>query len=218
MKPLFILNFKLYPEAAGTKALRLIDIFSKVKSQRYELILAPPTSLLGQARQRTGLPLLAQHSDPVLLGAYTGHISPQELKLLGIEGTLLNHSERRIPLAQIAKTIALCQKHRRMTVVCASTLAEIKKIARLHPDAIAYEPPALIGGSVSVTSAKPEIIADAVRLVHRISPLTTVLCGAGVHTREDVKAALSLGTRGVLIGHAVLRARKPGEKIRELMG
>ena len=46
-------------------------------------------------------------------------------------------------------------------------------------------------------------------LVSGISPKTKVLCGAGIHSKEDLGQALLLGTGGVLIGHAVPKSKDP---------
>ncbi len=240
---MIIINFKLYPEAVGEKALSLAVQLSKIKCSKinfaahskvnlkmpfqmplqfpvsaYQVALAPPMTMLGEIRKFTSLPLFAQAVDAVPLGAFTGHTSPEELKLLKVQGAILNHSEKKIPLSQLKKTIQLCQKNRIITVVCASNLIEINKIARLHPDYLAYEPRELIGRKISVTQARPRIITEAVAAVQKISSKTKVLCGAGVHSSEDLRKALQLGTCGILISHAVTKAKKHAEKLEEIMG
>ena len=217
MKPLILLNFKTYPEAAGKKALLLAKKLEKVKTKKYEMVIAPSLPTLEEVAAGTSLTVFAQHTDLAGLGPFTGKISAQELKKIGVKGTLLNHSERKIPLS-ILKTIAAdCRKNKLIVVICASSLEEAKQVARLKPDYLAYEPPELIGGNVSVTKAKPEVISKAVELVAKISPKTKVLCGAGVQAREDILKALQLGTKGVLIGHAVPKARNPAKLLGELL-
>lgn len=217
MKPLILLNFKTYPEAVGKKALLLAKKLEKVKSKKYEIIIAPSLPTLEEVAARISLKVYAQHTDLAGLGAFTGKISAQELKKIGVRGTLLNHSERKIPFFLLQKIVADCKKNKLVTIVCASSLSEAKKVAKLKPDYLAYEPPELIGGNVSVTKAKPKIIVKAVELVNKISPKTKVLCGAGVHSREDIQKALKLGTKGMLIGHAVPKAKNPEKFLRELL-
>ncbi|MBS3170120.1 triose-phosphate isomerase [Candidatus Woesearchaeota archaeon] len=217
MKPLVIINFKLYPEAVGRKAVALAVRLSKQRFSHVQLAFAPPLSTLSEIRTKTTLPLFAQHADPVPLGAYTGHLSPEELRRLGIQGTLLNHSERKFSPAQVKKTILLCKKNKLITIVCAASLNEAKKLAMFSPDYIAYEPPALIGGNVSVTKAKPGIITKVVALIQKTSPKTKLLCGAGIHSSEDLQKALQLGMHGVLIGHAVPKAKDPLLKVKQLI-
>lgn len=217
MKPLILLNFKTYPEAAGKKALTLAKKLEKVKSKKYEIIIAPSLPTLEEVTAGTLLTVYAQHADLAGLGAFTGKISVQELKKIGVKGTLLNHSERKMPFPLLQKIAADCKKNKLVIVACASSLSEAKKVAKLKPDYLAYEPLELIGGNVSVTEAKPEIIVRAVELVNKISPKTKVLCGAGVHSRKDILKALKLGTKGVLIGHAVPKAKNPEKLLRELL-
>ena len=198
MKPLILLNFKTYPEAAGKKALALARKLEKVRSTKYDLVLAPSLLTAKDVAEKTALAVFSQHADLAELGAYTGKIPVEELKMIGVKGTILNHSERKIPLPILRKIVLLCKKHKLATVVCASSLAEAKLVAALTPEYLAYEPPELIGGNISVTKAKPEIIVKAVRIVKKISPKTKVLCGAGVRSKDDVLGAPNAPGLGLL--------------------
>ena len=209
MKALILLNFKIYKEASGNKSLLLAKKLEKVKVNGYELVVAPSLLTLKEVADKTKLNVFAQHTDHVALGAHTGRISPKELKEIGAKGTILNHSERKIPIKFLGEIIEDCKKNKLKTVVCASTLSEIKKVAQFNPNYIAYEPKELIGGELSVTESKPDLVVSAVELVKEISPRTKVLCGAGVHSKEDLGHALLLGTHGVLIGHSVPKAKDP---------
>lgn len=217
MKPLILLNFKTYPEAVGKKALLLAKKLEKVKSKKYELVIAPSLPTLEEVTAGTSLIIYSQHTDLAGLGAYTGKISAEELKKIGVKGTILNHSERKVPFSILKKIAADCKKHKLITVICASSLGEVIQIAKLKPDYLAYEPLELIGGEVSVTKAKPMVIVKAVEVVKKISPKTKVLCGAGVHSREDIQKALQLGTKGVLIGHVVPKAKDPANFLKEML-
>lgn len=217
MKPLILINFKTYPEALGKRSIVLAKKLAAVKAKNFLVALAPSVLDLEEVAKTVSLPIFAQHADASAEGAHTGSVVVNELKLLGVTGTLLNHSERKIPLTVLRKTVALCKTYRLITVVCASSLAEVKKVVSLYPDYLAYEPPELIGGDISVTTAKPEIISKAVQLVKKISPHTKVLCGAGVQSGVDLLKALELGAQGVLVAHAVVRAKKPEKVLREMV-
>ncbi len=217
MKPLVIINFKTYPEAAGDKGLALAQKIAAARKNGYEVVIAPTLLTVQEIARKIRLPIYAQHVSHAELGAYTGRVPAAELKQIGVKGTLLNHSERHVPLKFLSEIVRLCRKYRLTTVLCAGHLSEVKKIAQLHPDYIAYEPKELIGSNTSVTEAKPEIILDAVHLVKSISRRTKVLCGAGVHSKADVGHALLLGTHGVLLSHAVVKARNPVKFLEEML-
>ncbi|HLC51756.1 MAG TPA: triose-phosphate isomerase [Candidatus Nanoarchaeia archaeon] len=208
-KPLILLNFKTYKEASGTKSLILAKKIAAARKNGYEIVIAPSLLTTKEIVDETNLTVFAQHSDSVELGAHTGWIPAQELVEIGVKGTILNHSEHKIPLKFLAMAIEECKKNGLVTVVCAATLEEVKKICALNPDYLAYEPKELIGGDVSVTTAEPDVIIKAVGLVKKLSPATKVLCGAGVHNKEDLGQALLLGTQGVLIGHSVPKSKDP---------
>ena len=217
MKPIVLLNFKTYKESTGKKALTLARKISKVKKNKYDVVVAPSLLTLKEIAEKTNLTVFSQHTDHISLGAHTGRIPAQELKAIGVKGTILNHSERKIPFNYLREIVDICKGSKLKTVICASTLSEVKKVAELHPDYLAYEPKELIGGEVSVTSAKPDILVKAVELVAEISPKTLVLCGAGVHSKEDLGQALLLGTKGVLIGHSVPKAKDPRKFLEEML-
>jgi triosephosphate isomerase len=90
-------------------------------------------------------------------------------------------------------------------------------VASTHPDYIAVEPPELIGGEVSVSKAKPEVIVDTINDVHEIDETIPVLCGAGVKDREDVRIAMKLGSRGILVASGVTKAKDPKAAILDLL-
>jgi triosephosphate isomerase (TIM) len=209
MKAIIVLNFKVYKEAVGKLALPLAQKVAKAKKNGYKLVVAPSLLTTREVSKKTNLTVFAQHVDPVSLGAHTGSVGVDELVQMGVKGVILNHSERKLPFAVLKETIELCKSKKLKILVCATTLAEIKKIALLHPSYIAYEPAELVGGEISVTQAKPDIIVKAVEAVKQVSSKMKLLCGAGVHSKEDLGHALLLGAEGVLIGHSVPKAANP---------
>src|SRR3989442_9161518 len=104
----------------------------------------------------------------------------------------------------MAKSIQQCQKIGLEVIACADDLAEAETLAKLSPEYIAIAPPELIGGDLSVTTAKPEVITKAVDRIRAANPSVNVLCGAGLRTRNDVAKALELGTVSVLLSSRVV--------------
>lgn len=217
MKPLILINFKTYPESIGNKALILAKSIASAKNKDYQVAIAPSMLTLREISRKIKIPVYAQHADNDSSGAQTGHILPSEIKDSGAKGVILNHSEKKIPHNILNKTIEACRKERLGVVICASSLSEIEDLAVLKPDFLAYEPKELIGGNLSVTKARPEIISKAVQTVKKISPKTKILVGAGVHSRNDLKKALELDAEGVLMAHAVVRAKNPKKFLEEFL-
>jgi triosephosphate isomerase len=215
--PLILLNFKAYEESIGKKALKLAKICEEVaKKKRVNIIIAPCLLDLELVVKKVKIPVFAQHFD-VEAGAFTGSIPILLLKKIGVKGSLINHSEKKLKFDEIKKRVELTRKHKLINIVCASNLREIKQIVTLRPDFIAYEPPELIGSGIPVSQAKPKIVKKAVELVEKISSKTKVLCGAGISSGVDVKKAIELGTKGVLIASAFVKAKSPKKKLLELI-
>ena len=209
---MIIVNFKTYKESTGQNALKLakkIEI-AAIKS-KIPVILSVPTLYLKEIKEEVSIPVYAQHADLEGYGGHTGKILLENLKDMGITGTLLNHSEYQINEEQIKETITKAKKLGIKIILCANTPAKAKKLSKLKPDFIAIEPPELIGGTISVSTAKPEVITNTVKNVD-----VPVLCGAGIHTTKDVEIALKLGAKGILLASGVVLSQNPGKEIWEL--
>jgi triosephosphate isomerase len=153
------------------------------------------------------IPVLAQHLDPITPGSHTGWLLPEAAKEAGAVGSLINHSERPLPIDQIQASIKRIKELGMASVVCASDVEMAARLASLDPDIIAVEPPELIGSGVAVSKAKPEVVSNSVKRIKEINPRIHVLCGAGVSSGEDAKRALELGAEGVLLASYVVCAK-----------
>jgi triosephosphate isomerase len=206
--PAIILNMKTYPESTGAAGMRLAAICQEVFEETGRSIaIAPQNCDLALFSNSFGLPVLGQHLDNVKQGSTTGRNTPEALKAIGCVGTLINHSEYRIPAEDVKALVSRCRELGLITVVCTKDAAESQAYAKFGPDFIAVEPPELIGGDISVTTANPKIVSDSVKLVKENSPRVKVLCGAGVKTGKDVAKAIELGADGVLLASGVVKAK-----------
>lgn len=163
------------------------------------------------------LPVFAQHMDPIRPGSHTGHILPEAVKGAGAVGTLINHSERRLSLKAIQRTVQRAEEVGLLSLVCADTPKRTSQVAAFKPDMVAIEPPELIGTGIPVSKAQPEIVVNAVNLVRKQDSRVIVLCGAGITTGEDVTAALALGAQGVLLASGVVKAQNRRKVILDLV-
>lgn len=174
----------------------------------HDVAVAPQSAHLERVA-RTGAATWAQHVDPEPPGSHTGSASAEAAAEAGASGTLLNHSERRLRLADIDAGLRAADRVGLETVVCANNPDQVAAAAALGPDAVAVEPPELIGSGTPVSRADPGIVEDAVAAAARVDPDVDVLCGAGISTGEDVAAARELGSSGVLLASGVAKADDP---------
>jgi len=214
--PLILVNFKTYPEATGEKAVKLAKTAEKISLETEVCIgIAPQFVDIAPISQAVSVPVFAQHIDPIAPGSFTGHILPESIREAGAVGTLINHSERRLTLADIDATITRARESDLLSVVCANNASVSAAAAALKPNMIAVEPPELIGTGIPVSKAKPEVVSGTVELVKRVNPDMVILCGAGITTGEDVAAALRLGTEGVLVSSGIVKAKDPYKALLE---
>jgi len=208
--PIILVNFKTYLEATGRKAVKLAKVADRVSREtRISICVAPQFTDIALVAREVEIPVFAQHIDPIKPGSHTGYVLADAVKEAGAVGTLINHSERQLKLSEIDAAIKIAQEKGLISLVCANNHTTSAAVAALRPDIVAVEPPELIGTGMSVSKAKPEVIESTIRLVREINPTVTVLCGAGVSDGEDVAAALRLGTDGVLVASAVVKAKDP---------
>ena len=215
--PVIVINYKVYNTSFGNSALSIAKAAEEVSiNTGVNIIVAPPATEIRTLASNVSIPVYAQHVDPVDLGAYTGHIPPEAVKEAGAKGFIINHSERRIRVDEIARLVIKARNLGLNTLVCADTPEVAAALAMLNPDMIAIEPPELIGTGIAVSKAKPEIILSTVSRIRSVNNDVIILTGAGISTPEDVVKALELGTSGVLISSAIMKAKDPKKVINEM--
>ncbi|MFH0870353.1 MAG: triose-phosphate isomerase [archaeon] len=216
-KPIIIVNFKTYIESSGANAIRLAKICEKVSVETgTDIRVAVSAPDIYPVSKAVTIPVYAEHVDPYPPGRNTGSVLIEIVKVDGATGTLLNHSEHKIPLNQIAESIKRAAKVSVTTIVCAESPEEEESICPFKPEFIAIEPPELIGGNISVSTAHPELISRSVRTVKERHNLR-LLVGAGIHTNKDVHKAMELGADGILLSSAITLAPDPEKILRELI-
>ena len=217
--PVIVVNVKTYGEATGEKALEMAKIMDKVSEETgVNIAIAVQSADIRLVAPDVKIPVFAQHIDPIRPGSHTGWTLAEAVKEAGAVGTLINHSEHRLKLADIDECISIAKKVGLMQIVCSNNISTSKAIAALNPDFVAVEPPELIGGDISVTTANPEIVSGTVEEVRKINREIKILCGAGVKNGKDVRKAIELGTDGVLLASGVVKAKDKEEVLRDLAG
>ena len=212
-----MINFKTYLEATGKKALELARAAERVSREKgVQVAVAPQFTDIEKISESTETLVFAQHIDPVRPGAFTGHVLAEAAKAAGAEGTLLNHSERRMRISEIEECVEIARSAELLSLVCANTSGVSAAIASFNPDIIAIEPPELIGTGVAVSKARPELISNTVKKIRAVNGSVKVLCGAGVSTPEDVAKALQLGSQGVLVASSVVKSSDPEKLLGEM--
>jgi triosephosphate isomerase len=216
MTPFILVNFKTYLEGTGKEAFELAKKAEKVcKETGVSLGLAPQYCDIAALVNTVSLPIFTQHIDFARAGSFTGHVLPEAIKAAGAVGTLINHSERRLKLADIDAAITRAREVGLISVVCSNNAKVSAAVAALQPNMIAIEPPELIGTGIPVSKAKPEVVSGTVELVKRVNEKVIILCGAGITKGGDVEAAIRLGTAGVLVASGIVKAKDPYAVMRE---
>lgn len=203
--PALVVNFKAYPQAIGKRAVDLALFAEKVSEETgIEIIVAPNAVDIVKVREAVDIPVFAQHVDAYQPGAHTGSVLLEMLAEREVNGTIINHSERQLNISWVEFVIQRSAELGLEVIACAGDESLARAISELRPNAVAVEPPELIGTNVSVSRAKPEIIRKTVEGVP-----VPVLVGAGIKTKEDVQRAVELGAQGVLVASGVVKAEDP---------
>jgi triosephosphate isomerase len=211
--PIIIINLKTYEQGSGKQALELAYTCEKVAQQEnVNIAIAPQNSDIYRIAEKVDIPIFAQHIDPATQGSNTGKDIAETLRFNGADGVLINHSEDQVALETIEQSVKRAKANDLQTVVCIDVPEMAEEVSDFNPDFVAFEPPELIGGDVSVSTASPDLVEDAVE-----QSSATVLCGAGIKDADDVTSALNLGTEGVLVASGVVKANHPEAALRELV-
>ncbi len=214
-----IVNFKAYGEGFGKRALELARIAESVASRCDEYIGIAVSFLdLPVIAKEVSIDVYAQHVDAVGFGSHTGRINAEMIKEYGAKGSLINHSERRLKLADIEFNVSKLRELGLTSVVCTNNVSTTAAAAALNPDFVAVEPPELIGSGIPVSKAEPEIVENSVKAAKKVNPDVKVLCGAGITTHEDYVKAMELGAEGVLLASGIVKAKDQKRALEELVG
>ncbi len=208
-----LVNLKAYPCDPIEVATAAADV---ADDSGVRVAVAPQAAHI-DAVADTGVETWAQHISPNEHGSHTGSTLAEAVADAGAVGTLLNHSENRLKLADIDASLDAADRTDLETIVCANNPAQIGAAAALGPDAVAVEPPELIGTGTPVSKADPDIVTGAVDAAARVDGDVDVLCGAGISTGEDLVSASDLGATGVLLASGVAKADDPRAALEDLV-
>jgi triosephosphate isomerase len=215
-KPLIIVNFKTYQGAQGHSAEVLARAMESVQTDARLVAAVSALDLSSVVEAAPNLEVWCQHLDPISFGSNTGWIHPETAMARGAKGTLINHAEHKVSLEQVAMLLDQVPEEFEVCA-CAADVDEARALAALVPNFVAVEPPELIGGDISVTSADPGIVSGTVSAVIQTNDQVQVLCGAGVKSGKDVSTAMDLGAKGVLLASGVTKSENPFEALSELV-
>ncbi len=215
--PVIVLNVKAYAESAGDRGIALLKACEEVSDETgASIVICPQQVQLALIAGDSKIPVFAQSVDAVDPGSQTGWVTLQGIKAAGASGTLVNHSEHRLKLADIEWIVAKAREVELATCVCTNNVPVSMAAAAVSPDFVAVEPPELIGTGIPVSKADPDIVRNSVDAVKGVDKDVVVLCGAGITTGDDVKAAIDLGSEGVLLASGVVKAKDPKAALLDL--
>jgi triosephosphate isomerase len=215
--PVIVLNVKAYKESMGKRGLALAKACSEVARENgVNIAICPQQTELAWISKRVEIPCLAQHVDPYPPGGRTGWTVIESIVEAGAIGSLINHSEHRVLMADIEAVVSRMREMGLVSIVCTNNTEVSKGAAALGPSMVAIEPPDLIGTGIPVSKANPEVVAGSVEAVKGITKNVKVLCGAGISTGDDVEAAIDLGADGVLLASGVVKASAPKKVLLDL--
>lgn len=214
---MIFVNYKAYEQGTGERAVALTKILESVAHEtQIKIIPVVQASDVREIVSSTKLEVWVQKVDAVEFGAHTGAIVPEAVMEDGAIGTFLNHSESRFPsFDELAQASDRAKSAGLKTLIFAKDIEELKNITSLSPNYLSYEPPELVGNStISVSTAKPEIIKEAAEIAKLAS--IPLIVGAGIKSQEDIRKSLEFGAVGFAVASSILLAEDPRSVILEL--
>ncbi|CAG8537732.1 11130_t:CDS:2 [Funneliformis mosseae] len=227
-------NFKM--NGTQTFLKNLIDNLNAGQlDDNVEVVIAPPALYLDQCRKqvRKEIGVAAQNAFNATSGAYTGEISPEQLKDLSIEWVILGHSERREIFKEsddfVASKVAFALKSGLKVIACIGekldereagktfevVTRQLQSIAKVVNDwtnvVIAYEPVWAIGTGKVATPLQAQEVHEFIRkwLKENTSEATAentrIIYGGSVNASNAAELAKQTDVDGFLVGGASLK-------------
>jgi triosephosphate isomerase len=160
--------------------------------------------------------VFAQHMDSLRVGRGIGSVLPEAIKEAGAIGTMLNHAEKKLSMAEIERTIQRADEVGLATLVCADDAEEAVQIAKMGPNVILAETPSSIGSGRPGSNTRE--IQRVNQLVAQIDPNIQVLHGGGISTANDVYNVIKSGADATGCTSGVVLAENPLNKLEEMIG
>jgi len=207
--PVFEIGLKGY--VYGAEAVRLAVAADRLAAAHDVAIVFDPQAvdIAAVAAATSQVLVFAQHLDPVTIGRGVGAMLPEAVRASGASGVLLNHSERRLSLGDLRRTVERAKEVGLATLVCADSPEEAAAIAMFGPDVVLAEPPELIATGRSTATEMRSFVERSIAAVRAVDPSVLVMCSAGIRTADDVAGMIRLGVDGTGSTSGILKARDP---------
>ncbi len=207
--PVFEIGLKAYMYGAQAVALALEAEKAGLEHDVRVVFDPQAVDIRPVAKATSSLLVFAQHMDPVAIGRGNGSILPESLRDAGAHGTMLNHAEKPMSMAEIERAVRRADEVGLATMVCADSPEQAEAVARFGPNVVLAEPPSLIGSGTSVGSAMSGFVRETLDRVGAVDPRIVVLCAAGVRTPDDVTAMVQLGVPATGCTSGIVTAPDP---------
>ena len=206
-------NWKMFKGPAATVA--FLEAFEPPTG--VEVVVCPPFTSLAAAVGR-GVPVFAQNVHWARDGAFTGEVSAPMLLELGVEGTIVGHSERRQLFGETDETVRQrCEGALEAGIAVIACVGEtesereageteavlrrqVAAIPRHDSLVIAYEPVSAIGTGKTATPELAQAAHETIKALHD----TRVLYGGSVKPENAVELMAQPAVDGALVGGASL--------------
>ncbi len=221
----------------GMELAKAVEKLEKEKTSDALVIIAPPFTHLSRIKELIdGVKLAAQNCASEESGAYTGEVSPDMLRSVGVEYVILGHSERRAYYHEddllLNKKIKLALSRGLKPIFCCGEVLEERENGKLFEVireqisvglkdlgkeelgevVIAYEPVWAIGTGVVATPAQAQemhkFIRDLLEELYdsEVADQMTILYGGSCKPSNAAELFANPDVDGGLIGGASLKA------------
>lgn len=210
MKTLVLINFKQTDQEKVLSVIGDLNEIALEEDSPYRIAIVVQPEIAHVVNDKTQLPIFIH--DMFLDDHLYNTLNPNYVEMCNIKGVLTNHPQKKIAPDILLQNCFYARKRNLEVIIGCTGVEEAIQLQKYIPNYLLIENIDLIGKSISIKQACPEMIEKAVSKTS-----CNVIFGAGIRSIEDIQFIIDTGGVGVVLASLIIGAEYPAAMLRSIL-